>query len=297
MRYAIGIDLGGTNVKIISVSDRGRIIRRDRFATHDDFSNRWARAVLKQIRSIENKHGKAQWIGLACPGLAAPNGSGIIWMQGRMAGLEGFDWARHLRRPRVPVLSDAHAALLGEIWKGAAKNARNAVLLTLGTGVGGAILADGRLLKGHIGRAGHLGHISLDIDGPPDIVRTPGSLEDAIGEMTLAHRCNGRFKSTRELVQAHLGGDGLASSVWLRSVRVLAAAVVSYINAVDPEIVIIGGGIAKAGPALFDPLTHYLDMYEWRPHGHRVKIVPAKLGDEAGALGAAWNAIHYDPKS
>jgi len=170
-------------------------------------------------------------------------------------------------------------------------------LLTLGTGVGGAVLADGRLLKGHTGRGGHLGHIALDMDDRPDIVQTPGSLEYAIGEMTLAHRCGVEFKSTRELVAAHLRGNARATAIWLRSVRALAAAVVSYINAVDPEIFIIGGGIAKAGPTLFDPLMKYLDMWEWRPHGHRVKIVPAKLGDEAGALGAAWNAMHYDRTS
>src|SRR5437762_2429438 len=83
-------------------------------------------------------------------------------------------------------------------------------------------------------------------DWPGDIIATPGSLEDAIGEMALAQRSNGRFTSTRQLVKAHLRGDGAASAVWLRSVRALAAGVVSLINAVDPEIFIIGGGIAQA---------------------------------------------------
>jgi glucokinase len=152
------------------------------------------------------------------------------------------------------------------------------------------VLADGRLLKGQIGRAGHLGHISVNSDGAPDIVGTPGSLEEMIGNYNLSERSGGRFTSTRELVAAHLNGDTDATRIWLRSVFHLGVAVASFINAFDPEIVVIGGGIAQAGPALFEPLNEYLDRFEWRPMGTRVPVKVAALGGVAGAIGAAYYA-------
>ena len=135
------------------------------------------------------------------------------------------------------------------------------ILLTLGTGVGGAILANGQLLRGKIGRAGHLGHVTVDPDGPADICRMPGSLEDAIGDCTIVSRTGGRFKTTKALVDAAAGGDAEARRIWRRSVRLLAIAIASFVNVIDPEIVVIGGGIAKSGPALFGPLRRDLAKY------------------------------------
>ena len=257
---------------------------------------RWLDRIKTHIAAIEPERGTAS-IGIAAPGLVAPDGRSVAWMEGRLAGLTGLDWTKQLGRNRiVPVLNDAHAALLGEVSQGASRDARNAVLLTLGTGVGGAILCDGHLLRGHLGRAGHLGHISLDPEGLPDIVNTPGSIEDAIGDHTVHRRSGGRFNSTEALVAAHVEGDDLATKVWLRSVKHLSAAIASIINAVDPEVLILGGGIARAGPALFDPLRRFLDDFEWRPNGHRVRVIPAALGERAGAIGAALNAMQLDRK-
>ncbi|CAN5701123.1 ROK family protein [soil metagenome] len=294
MPYGIGVDLGGTNIKIVAVSEEGQMFERSTCETQTDSPGSWVETIRQRIKEIENDQAEsARWIGLAAPGLAALDSLSIASMPGKLRGLEGLNWTDSLQTShRVPVLNDAHAALLGEAWIGAAVGYRNAVLLTLGTGVGGAILAEGRLFKGHIGRAGHLGHISLNPDGPPDIVGTPGSLEQTIGNSTLAERSAGRFTSTRQLVQAHLNGDEQASEVWLRSVYNLAAGITSIINALDPEVIIIGGGIAQAGPALFDPLERFLEKVEWQPQGQRVRIIPAVLGDFAGALGAAYFAMN-----
>jgi glucokinase len=191
----------------------------------------------------------------------------------------------------VPVLNDGHAALLGEAWMGAARGFANVILLTLGTGVGGAAMVDGRLLRGHIGRAGHLGHSSLDPDGPPDCAGTPGSIEVAIGNCTIQERSGGRFHATYDLIAAHLKGDAEASEIWLKSVKALAAAICSFINILDPEAVIVGGGIARAGAALFGPLQRFLERMEWRPGGYRARILPAQLGEMAGAFGAAHNSL------
>lgn len=294
MRYGIGVDLGGTNIKLVAVSEEGQMLERSTCETQTDSPSFWVETIRQRIKEIENNQAEsARWIGLAAPGLAARDNLSIASMPGKLRGLEGLDWTDSLQTSHpVPVLNDAHAALLGEAWIGAAVGYRNAVLLTLGTGVGGALLAEGRLFKGHIGRAGHLGHISLNSDGPPDIVGTPGSLEQAIGNLTLADRSAGRFTSTRQLVEAHVNADEKATDVWLRSVYNLAAGITSIINALDPEVIIIGGGIAQAGPALFDPLERFLEKVEWRPQGHRVRIIPAALGDLAGTLGAAYYAMN-----
>jgi glucokinase len=177
--------------------------------------------------------------------------------------------------------------LLGEAWLGAARGFSNVFLLTLGTGVGGAAMVDGRLLKGRLGRAGHIGHSSLDIDGPRDICRMPGSVEVMVGNCTVEERSGGRFKTTHDLVAAHLSGDGQASQVWLRSVRALGCAIASMINVLDPEAVIIGGGIARSGHALFEPLEAAVRDMEWDVGATPVAIIPAQLGDLAGAYGAA----------
>lgn len=299
--YAIGCDIGVTYCKIVCVTREGVVLRQKTTRTNAD-SLEWPVGVKSEINRLEAEHGRACAVGVAAPGIADRLGDRIYWMQGRLDQVQGLNWTEFLARPLcdVPVLNDAHAALLGEAWVGAAKNSSNVAMLTLGTGVGGALMVDGRLLRGAIGRAGHLGHISLGVDGPPDVTNCPGSLESAIGNVTVTARTGGRFATTHDLIAAHLGGDADASRVWLRSVKTLAAAVASIVNVADPEVFVIGGGIARAGSALFDPLNEYLDRYEWRPHDRRVKIVPAALGEYAGAIGAARDSIdvadHFSSK-
>jgi glucokinase len=296
MAFIGGIDLGGTQIKAVCLeADSGRVLSRRTEPTRDGELEHgvpvWATAVGRMVAALELEFGRLAAIGLCAPGLAARDGRSIACMPGRMRGIVGFDWTAHLgREGMVPVLNDAHAALVGEVAAGAARGRCEVYLLTLGTGVGGAVYADGRILRGHLGRAGHLGHLCLDPDGPPDVTRTPGSLEDLIGEHTVRERSGGRFGSTRELVAAHGAGDREASRVWLRSIRVLACAVASLNNILDPELVVLGGGITSAGRHLFEPLACELDAIEWRPHGVGVPVVPAELGEWAGAIGAAFRA-------
>lgn len=291
MSYAIGIDIGGTQTKLIRVSPDGRMLDRHETDTGDE-ANAWRPATRQWVAAVEQQHGPAQAIGVCGPGIARPDGSGISWMVGRMEGLVDFDFTRHLGRTRpVPVLNDALAALLGEVWLGAGRGLSDVIMLTLGTGVGGAIFSQGRLLKGHSGRAGHLGHTTVNADGPADVCGMPGSIEYYIGNYSLAERSGGRFTDTAALVQAHLAGDGQASRIWLDSVRRLAVALAGMINVLDPTMVILGGGVAQSGPALFDPLAAAINGIEWRPQGVGVPIVPAALGSWAGAIGAARNAL------
>jgi glucokinase len=293
MPYAIGIDLGGTNIKAVALTEDGELLERSKCETGDDGRDGWAAKVRNQVRIFEERRGaRADWVGLASPGLAARDGRSIASMSSRIRDLVGLDWTDYFGGDRpIPVINDAQAALLAESWCGAAVGRRHAIMLTLGTGVGGAILSDGKLMRGAVGRAGDMGHVSLQTDGPPDANGIPGSLEEAIGNGTVPRRSNGRFASTRELVEAYVAGDADAATVWTQSVFKLACAIASFINILDPEVVILGGGIVAAGPSLFGPLGSYMERVEWRPYGTAVPIIPAVLGDFSGAMGAAYNAM------
>jgi glucokinase len=120
----------------------------------------------------------------------------------------------------------------------------------------------------------------------------PGGLENFVGNFSVRERSGGRWESTRALVAAVAAGDEAARQVWERSVRALACGVATVINIVDPERVVIGGGIAVAGEQLFPLLERELAEVEWRPGGVVVPVVAAQLGEWAGAAGAAWRAAH-----
>ena len=299
MGFALGIDLGGSSVKAVAVTAEGQLLHQSNVAFDVNEKGDWARLVQQIVHELESKQKeRATALGLSAPGLASRDGRSIARMPGRLQGLEGLDWTQFLKATRdVPVLNDAHAALLGEAWLGAARGFQNVFMLTLGTGVGGAAIVDGRLLKGALGRAGHLGHVSLDFNGPRDICRMPGSLEVMIGNCTIEQRTRGRFHSTHDLVAAHSRGDETATEIWLNSVRALGIAIASLINVLDPEAVIIGGGIARSGAALFQPLEEFVRDAEWDVGTEPVKILPAQLGEFAGAYGAAWSALNVPPAS
>lgn len=291
--YAIGVDIGGTGVKAVALSASGDILlERTRPFDADQpmhFADT-ARGLVQELRRQQGREPMA--LGVCAPGLAAADQRSMARLPNRLPGMEGLDWQIFLEsRVPVPVLNDAHAALLGEAWRGAARGHRNILMLTLGTGVGGAAMVDGRLLRGQSGKAGHAGHISLNPYGPPDICGTPGSLELKIGNGNIDERTGGRFETTHDLVEAWRAGDELAADYWLYSVQALAAGIVSLANVLDPGIVVIGGGIAAAGDALFLPLRERVHAMEWQVANEPLSLVPAMLGDKAGAIGAAHHAL------
>jgi len=295
MTWAVGIDLGGTQLKAVAVDASGRVLACEVHPTEDGVTTPvdWIARTRRALDGFSAGAGCAPAaVGVSAPGLAAGDARSIAHMPGRLAGLVGLDWGAALgRKELVPVLNDGHAALLGEAWTGAARGRRHVVMLTLGTGIGGAVMSDGRLLRGAIGRAGHIGHLCLDPEGEPSVAGMPGAIEMLAGDCTVARRSGGRFADTAALVAAHRAGDGLATEVWLKSIRALGCAVGSCINLFDPELVVIGGGIARAGGVLFAPLARELDRVEWRPGGHRVAVGPAELGAWAGGIGAARRAL------
>ena len=293
MSHLLGIDLGGTRIKYVLVSPKGELLLKQSRDFDSSQVREWCRSIESITQNVFNKfHLNDVRIGLSAPGLVAKDQKSIKHMPGRLQGLEGLDWTEILKsRHQVNVINDAQAALMGEVWLGIAKGMTNVIMITLGTGVGGAAMVDGNLLKGHLGRAGHLGHLSLKIDGPPDICRTPGSLEWAIGNYSVKERSQGRFESTHEMVKASLSGDTLATDIWHQSIRYLATGLTSLINVLDPEAIVVGGGIYESNEALFKHLKEALDEMEWIVQDHRVGILKASLGEYAGAFGAAYSVL------
>lgn len=174
-----GIDLGGTIIKAAVFGGDGERLAERQVPTGDGEREGgvavWKVRVRELLSGLEEECGRVAAVGVSSPGLAAADERSVLSMPGRMEGLEGWEWSGWLGRDEgVPVVNDAQAALLGEVWCGAARGCRDAVMFTLGTGVGGAIWSGGRLLRGHMGRAGHFGHLCLDLDGEPTIAGMPG---------------------------------------------------------------------------------------------------------------------------
>ncbi len=289
-RRAIGIDLGCTNIKAVIVDDGGNIHHEERAETNEQDDTQWKSAVLSIIKKC-NKHLAVDAIGLCAPGLADELNTCISFMPGRLPGLENFNWTSFAKE-KIHVLNDAHAALIAESSFGAAKGLRHAILLTLGTGVGGGILIDGKLYQGMSQMAGHFGHTTVDASTHLlDVTNMPGSIEEAIGNLSIQQRSHGKFSSTFELIESFKRGDTFATWLWLTSVRQLAITLSSAINVISPEAIVIGGGISQAGDALLKPLHDFLDLHEWRPGGKKTPIRLARFHDLAGAIGAAGFAL------
>ena len=283
----IGLDLGGTRIKAIAIDESGHILHQHYELTNDVNDSIWKNTVAELVMQIRSKISDIKpTVGICAPGLPNSDNSAIGFMPGRLEGLENFVWSDFLGT-KAFVLNDAISAMMAEARFGSAKGKKNAIMLTLGTGVGGAILIDGKPYQGAFNKAGHIGHMVIDSDGKPDVIGIPGSLEDAIGNCSIHERSNGKFSSTHQLLQAYGNGDNFASGIWLTSVKKLAIALASLTNILSPEMIILGGGITEAGKDLFEPLEKFMADYEWRTAGNKTQIVKAEYGDLAGAVGVA----------
>jgi glucokinase len=279
-------------VKGILLNEKGEVLLKHYIPTSDEGDERWRVNVLEMVNFLKAKsQNQVETIGLSAPGLANAENSCIAHLPNRLLGLENFVWANYFGIQTV-VLNDAHAALMAEAKFGAVRGYKNAILLTLGTGVGGGILINGELYQGLSQMAGHLGHIAINIsDDERSILGIPGSLEYALGNYSIEKRSMGKFKSTHELLKAHTENDTFATWLWLDAVRKLAIAMASLINVFSPEIIVLSGGITLAGNLLFEPLQTFIDLYEFRPKGKKTRIEKAHFDDLSGAIGAAAFAL------
>jgi glucokinase len=290
MKMAIGIDLGGTRIKGVVVDEEGNLLHKVYMPTNDGDDAVWKKSVADTVAELRQGLNGNTMIGISAPGLPDKENITIAFMPGRLEGLENFIWRDYLQCPAF-VLNDGLAALVAEARTGAAKNSTNAIMITLGTGVGGALLINKQPYQGSFNKAGHIGHMVINDSGDCDVTGMPGSLEECIGNYTIKKRSNGKFVSTHELLNACKEGDEFAKQIWLTSVRRLALGLASASNFISPDTIVVGGGIAECNDDLFIPLNKWFDEFEWQPGGIRPKIVKAMQGDLAGAIGAAWFAM------
>jgi glucokinase len=289
-RQLIGIDLGGTAIKIGRFDPQGHVLAALELPTpRPSVPGAVTRALVEAVERIDPDR-RADRVGIGLPG--PMDGSGRV---ARIAiNLDGWedvplaDWLEpQLERP-VTLGNDANCALLGEAWHGAARGCGDVVLLTLGTGVGGGVLLGGRLFIGHGGAAGELGLIGLDPEGPPCHSGNRGSLEQycSIGGL-------GRLSplDPAELVRRADGGDPGALEVWRRYGRVLGCGLSSLLYVLTPELVLIGGGLSAAARHFLPAVQREVEERVLLPCREGLVIRPCALGNGAGRLGAARLAL------
>jgi len=290
-QITIGIDLGGTRIKGVVIDAVGNVLHQTYTPTNDGEGEAWKTAIAKTVQALKEKMPIENIsVGISAPGLPNKENTAIAFMPGRLEGLENFSWSDFLNC-KAYVLNDGVAALVAEAKTGAAKNGTNAIMITLGTGVGGALLINKQPYQGSFNKAGHIGHMVIDSNGDADVTNMPGSLEECIGNCTVKKRSKGKFTSTHELLDAYRNDDEFAKQVWLTSVKKLAIGLASASNFISPDTIVVGGGIAEANDDLFIPLNKWFDEFEWQPGGIRPQIVKAVHGDLAGAIGAACFAM------
>lgn len=291
------------------VDGAGRLVARAAAETPTELDS-FCQTLNRLVAGLVAGRGEPQGVGIGCKGIINPQSTVVEVLPGTFRFLEGVrlaslldaEWAR-----RVPAMADndARVAMAGEMVWGAARGYRNALMLTLGTGVGGAVVAEGQLLRGARGVAGHIGHLTIEADGAPCFCGNRGCLETAFSAraieaeaMRAVHLgCETALRVGRAdtsagpdchaVFDAAAQGDEVARLIRDGAIHRLAAAVAGLLHVFDPEVVIIGGEISAAGEALFEPLRQGIAWRTARLMGRTVPLVPPQVVDRSGVIGAA----------
>jgi len=318
--FLIGIDLGGTNLKTALLDLDGRILEKIVVDTGES-KDIVLKQIVNTIKNIINKTGKKEseitGIGIGTPGLVDSE-KGIVRGLTNIKGFENVHMKEYVESALdIPAFidNDVNIMAYGELKCGAGRNARNIVCLTLGTGVGGGIIIDGKIYRGSSLSAGEIGHIPVNVDGPKCICSGRACLESYIGRDRIIKRTIGKLTQKKESIipklvagdlekitpkivyEAAEKGDMLAIEIWRETAQYLATALTGIINFLDPEVIVIGGGIANAGKYLFEPLRDMIKKRVFPSLAEKIKIVRAQLGEEAGIIGSAMLAKDSISKS
>lgn len=297
--YSIGLDLGGTNLRGAAIDRSGKVLEKisgktDLSAGREPILEDMA-SVIRELIVRHGKEGLAG-IGLGVPGFILLK-EGVIKNSNNLACLENFpirDEMEHLLETPVILENDANAAALGEKWMGTGRDVDDLVLLTLGTGVGGGIIADGKVLHGFLGMAGELGHITVVPNGNPCGCGNQGCLEkhaSATAISAMAHLLAlGENLTSKEVYELALHGNEKARKIFEEMGRFLGIALATLINTFNYPLYLLSGGVLPAwelfAPAMLEEVRRRSFTYRTT----KTRIEQATLGNEAGLFGAAYLA-------
>ena len=297
-----GVDFGGTAAKIGIVDQRGALLARSRLEldprqSYDEIFS----AVSGRIRQMGEAGGlRLSAIGVGAPGFIDREEGRVLQGSENLPAFKGRSLTAHLASAlRLPVFADndGNCAAAGELKFGAGRQLSHFAMVTLGAGVGGALVIDGRVHRGSRGRAGELGHMCLDPDGPPCSCGSRGCLEQyasapAIVAAYIRRRAepSGTSLSPKEIFERADEGEAAAVGVVEEVARRLAQAFGTLVNLMDLQALIVGGGISAAGEQLLEPLRRHLSDFAWPLPLRGVQVLTAALQNDAGILGAAAQA-------
>jgi len=296
MEYAIALDLGGTSIKAGVYDSEGRAQGLTQIPTPQPATPEAVLiALVDLIEQLDPEH-KAARVGIGVPGVTDATGRIVrtainlektLWHQIPLA-----EQIEQLTRRATVIANDANAAGLGEAWLGAARGFKDALVLTLGTGVGGAVILDGKLFVGPAGAGAELGHIVLDLNGPACNCGSQGCLEQYVSASAI-QRITG--ESAQDLAQRASAGDPTAVAHWQRIGRYLGAGLSSLVYVFTPEVIVIGGGVSPSAGFFLPSAQAELERRVLAPCRAGLKLCAAQLGNDAGMAGAARLAFQTFP--
>ena len=295
--FIAGIDLGGTNLKIALLDLRYRIrykevLNTQRFTRKEVLISAIVDSVDKILKDNNLSRKNLLGVGLGLPG-PIDYEKGIVHFFPNIPGWKEVKLKNILERKlRLPVFvdNDAKVMSLAEHKLGAAKGSTNAVCITLGTGVGGGVIINGKLYRGLSNAAGEIGHMPINENGPRCNCRGYACLESYIGNNRILREARKIFGSSITLEKlSYLAKkqNRNAKAIWLKVAERLSVTLVGVVNLLNPDCIVIGGGVAGAGKILFDNIKKIIARRAMSVQAKHVKVFKAKLGNSAGLIGAA----------
>jgi glucokinase len=288
--HVIGVDLGGTKILAGAVDREHRIVREVARPTPTTSTGELLAALEETIEELLEPGVGA--LGFGIPGTIDQNlGRVVVTVNLPLVEFDFRDWMQRRFELPVGIDNDANAAALAEWVVGAGRGTRHMVMLTIGTGVGGGLILDGKPYRGALGAAAELGHIVIQHDGPPcqGVCTGRGHLEvltSGTAGGKAARELFGESADAHDLVRAATDGDEAAVDALAKIGHRLGSGIGSLVNIFNPEVVVVGGGFAAAGDFLLDPARERVQQETLEPARDFVRIVPALLGPEAGLVGA-----------
>ena len=315
----LAIDLGGTKIIAAIISDKGQVMAREYYLTLAEEGpqpviGRVLSAIDHLLDSRNMDLSELHSISLATAG-AIDIDKGLVTLSPKLPGWYNVplrDIVKDKHRINTFLINDASAAALGEYYFGAGRGVNNLILITLGTGIGGGVIINGKLYSGPCGSAGEIGHTTIDVNGPRCSCGNVGCLEmlasgTAVAQEAIKRISQGEKSSLVEIVGGKVGditaeavgvaakdGDSLALEVILRAATYLGVGMVNVVNIFNPEMIIVGGGMAQMGDLLLNTARQVVKERAFPLSTQAVRIVTAQLGDNAGVLGAAVFARQHN---